>query len=80
VEDDDEPRYWYSAPYAWGYRRALTWEGWLFDIGVCVACFAIGPYVRSYDHPFKSLGLFFGLLAFLVIVRHWKGEPRSWDE
>ena len=59
---DDEPRYWYAAPYSWGYRPAI-----------------IGPYVRQDAHPFKSLGLFFGLLALMLAVHRWKGEPVSRD-
>lgn len=74
----DEPRYWYGArPYGWGYRRALTWEGWLFDIGIFVTCIGISPYVRQPAHLLKSLGLFFGLLVLAVAVRHCKGEPNS---
>jgi len=77
----DEPRYWYAArAHRWGYRRAQSWQGWLFDIGVFVTCIAISPYVREPAHPFKSLGLFFGLLVLFLAVRYWKGEPNSWDE
>jgi hypothetical protein len=71
---EDEPRYWFSAP-RWGQRRAITWQGWAFDVGAVLACFAVGPYVRALTHPFKSLGLFFALLAMFVTVRRWKGEP-----
>jgi len=77
--DDDEPRYWYGAPYSWGFRPAITREGWAFDLAICLALFAIGPYVRQDAHPFKSLGLFFGLLALDLAVRRWKGEPSSRD-
>ena len=76
---DDEPRHWYAAPYPWGYRPAISWEGWVFDIVVVLACFGIGPYVRQDAHPFKSLGLFFGLMALMLAVRRWKGEPAGRD-
>jgi hypothetical protein len=33
--------------------------------------------VRQPAHPFKSLGLFLGLLVLFLAVRHWKGEPDS---
>ena len=72
---DDEPRYWYRVPTSWGYRHAITWEGWVFDIVGVLALFGIGPYVRQPTHPFKSLGLVFGILAFTVAVHRWKGEP-----
>jgi hypothetical protein len=77
--DEDEPRYWYAAPYAWGYRPAITWEGWAFDMAILLACIAMGPYVRQDAHPFRSLGLFFGLLALGLAIRRWKGEPYSRD-
>jgi len=72
---DDDPRYWFSEKSWWGARRAVTWEGWAFDIGACLALFATAPYVRQPTHPFQSLGTIFGLLALIVVVRHWKGEP-----
>jgi hypothetical protein len=60
----DEPRYWYAArPYRWGYRRPLTWEGWLVDIALFASVVGISPYVREREHPIQSLGLVFGLLA-----------------
>jgi hypothetical protein len=79
---DDEPRYWYAArPHRWwGYRRPLTWEGWAFDLGALLACFAIAPYVQATTHPYKSLGLFFGLIVLVLAVQHWKGEPNNWDD
>ena len=72
----DDLKYWYGEKSWWGSRRAITWEGWAFDIGVCVAALAIVPYVNAPTHPFKSLGLFFALLLVMAAVRHFKGEPR----
>jgi hypothetical protein len=74
----DEPRYWYAARrYRWGYRRPLTWEGWLADIAMFATVVGISPYVREREHPFQSLGLVFGLLALYVAIGHWKGEPND---
>jgi hypothetical protein len=77
----DETQYWYAArPHRWwGYRRPLTWQGWLFDLGVIGASAAMSPYVRERAHPFTSLGLVFGLIVLTVAVGHWKGEPNSWE-
>ena len=76
----DEPRYWYAArPYRWGYRRPLTWEGWLVDIALFGSLLGISPYVNEREHPLQSLGLVFGLLALYVAIAHWKGEPNNWD-
>jgi hypothetical protein len=35
--------------------------------------------VRQDAHPFRSLGLFFGLFALALAIRRWKGEPYSRD-
>jgi len=76
---DDTPRYWFSAKrFGLGWRTAVTWEGWVVDLTWLVTFLAISPYVRSHEHPFRSLGLVFGLLAFFILIRHWKGEPGPW--
>jgi hypothetical protein len=73
---DDTPRYWFSAKrFGLGWRTPLTWEGWAVDLTWLASCIAIARYLRSPDHPLRSLGLFFSLIAFFVCVRHWKGEP-----
>jgi hypothetical protein len=77
---DDEPRYWYGARrYLWGRRQPLTWEGWLVDIGFLATILGISPYARALTHPFKSLGLVFGLIALYAVIAHWKGEPNDRD-
>jgi len=74
---DDRPLYWYGAPlYPWGRRMAQTWEGWLVDAIWFISFVSISPYVQERQHPFKSLGLVFGLLAFFLAINRWKGEPR----
>ena len=76
----DEPRYWFAARrYRWGYRRPLTWEGWLVDIALLVIFLGISPYVSERDHPLQSLGLVFGLIALYLAIAHWKGEPNDRD-
>lgn len=71
----DEPRYWYAAKSWWGYRRPLTWEGWLVDIGLFATMLGISPYVKEREHPFQSLGLVFALIVLYLVIAHWKGEP-----
>jgi len=76
----DEPRYWFAARrYRWGYRRPLTWEGWLVDITLFVIFLGISPYASERDHPLQSLGLVFGLIALYLAIVHWKGEPNDRD-
>ena len=52
----------------------LTWEGWLLDAVRFVTFVGISPYVQELQHPFKSLGLVFGLLAFFLAISRWKGH------
>jgi hypothetical protein len=54
-------------------------RGWAFDIAIFRALAGMGLYVRQDAHPFRSLGLFFGLLALVLAVHRWKGEPASRD-
>jgi hypothetical protein len=46
-----------------------TYAVWLT---VWLACF---PFMRSLQHPFQSLALFFGMLTVLLVMCEWKGEP-----
>jgi hypothetical protein len=78
---DDMPRYWYAAKrYRWGPRLPQTWEGWLVDIVLFVTLVVIAPWVQERRHPFQSLGLVFGLIAFSLVISRWKGEPQTWDD
>jgi hypothetical protein len=78
---DDGTRYWFAAKrYRWGWRMPLTWEGWLVDAIWFVTFIGISPYVQERQHPFKSLGLVFGLIALFLTISHLKGEPRRWDD
>lgn len=72
-------RYWYSAPqFGFGYRAAITWEGWAADLALWVGLLALGRSLHGPDHPLLKLGCFFGLIAALLVIRHWRGEPKSW--
>jgi hypothetical protein len=78
---DETPRYWFAAKrYRWTSRMPQTWEGWLVDAIWVVTFIGISPYVQHSQHPFKSLGLVFGLVALFLAIRHWKGEPQRWDD
>ena len=46
------------------------------------AIFAVaGLWIRGHqqEHPMRQLGFFFGVLAATLVVRRWKGEPKSWS-
>jgi hypothetical protein len=77
------PRYWYSSPRyrLWPYRRPLTWEGWLVDVGLAVIGVCVSPLLRADSHhPMTGLGLVFGLLVIYMAIKRWKGEPQRWDD
>jgi hypothetical protein len=65
--------------YHWGWRRPQAWEGWLVDAIWFITFIGTSPYVQERQHPFKSLGLVFGLIVFFLAIGRWKGEPQRWD-
>ncbi|MGA8706826.1 MAG: hypothetical protein WB646_07525 [Steroidobacteraceae bacterium] len=73
---DDMPRYWFGPKqYGWGPRSALNWQGWT-AYGIWLAVWIAGfPFMRSLQHPFKSLAYFFGMIVVLYGMCRWKGEP-----
>lgn len=73
---DDMPKHWFGPrQWGWGPRQALNWQGRV-AYGVWVTLWFAGfPFMRSYEHPFSSLGYFFGMLAVLHVMCWWKGEP-----
>ena len=72
----DTPHYWFSAPqWGFGARLPVSWEGWLAD-GVWLALWlAMSPYMRSREHGLHGLGVLFAMLAILLAMHRWKGEP-----
>lgn len=77
---DDTPRYWYGAKSClFGTRLPLTWEGWLVDAVWLALWIGMSPFIRSREHGLQGLGIFFGMLALLLAIRHWKGERKRWD-
>jgi hypothetical protein len=79
---NNTPRYWYTEKrYLFGQRFPLTWEGWLVDAVWCASFLGIAPLLRKdSQHPLWGLGLFFGLIAVFMAIRHWKGAPQRWDD
>jgi hypothetical protein len=77
----DMPRYWFSTPrFGFGYRRPVTWEGWAVDLTVFAMFALAGLWIHGHqkEHPMLQLGFFLGVLATALVVRHRKGEPKSW--
>ena len=74
---NNTPRYWYTEKrYLFGQRFPLTWEGWLVDALWCASVLGLSPFLRKEgQHLLWALGLFFGLIAVFMTIRHWKGAP-----
>ncbi len=75
----DEPRYWFAARrYGWGWGLPLTWEGWVVA-GVWLCLFlAATPRLRSHRHIPEHALFVVAMLAGLLGVCYWKGEPPRW--
>jgi hypothetical protein len=58
-----------------GGRQPVDWRGWVTIAVWMTVWLASIPFVNSPDHPFLSLGFFFGWLAVWIAVSEWKGEP-----
>jgi hypothetical protein len=73
---DESSRYWFSAKrFGLGWRTPLTWQGWAVDLGFLALIVATSPWFRGGSHPLLQIGSVFCLLALLVTIRHFKGEP-----
>lgn len=73
------PRYWFRAKrYGWGWGLPLTWEGWVVLAVWFGILFTIMPLLELPKH-FGLLALFvIGMVAALVAICFWKGEPPRW--
>ncbi len=73
------PRYWFPAKrYGWGWGLPRTWEGWAVLLGflaLLVAGTVIVPPGRSLTGFIVYTGV---LVALLVFICWWKGEPPRW--
>ena len=75
----DKPRYWFAAKrYGWGWGLPLTWEGWVvFAVWLGIFLAAI-PMWRSPRHVFEHALFVVVMVAALLGVCYWKGEPPRW--
>jgi hypothetical protein len=72
----DMPRYWFGPKqYGWGPRPPLNRQGWVAYAVWFTVWLAGFPFMRSQQHPFQSLAFFCGMLAVLLGMCEWKGEP-----
>ncbi len=61
------------------FRRG--WAGWLVAAVLCASFLGISPLLRKdSQHPLWGSGLFFGLIAVSLAIRHWKSAPQRWDD
>jgi hypothetical protein len=75
----DKPRYWFRAKrYGWGWGLPLTWEGWVVLVVWLGIFLAAIPLLHLPQHIGEHLLFVAGMVAVLVGVCYWKGEPARW--
>ena len=75
----DKRRYWFAAKrYGWGWGPPLTWEGWVFLLTWLAAFLTFVPFLRSLQHPVLHVLFVLAMIAALLGVCYWKGEPSRW--
>jgi hypothetical protein len=75
----DKPRYWFRAKrYGWGWGLPLTWEGWVV-LAVWLGIFLTAiPLLHLRQHIGEHFLFVASMVAMLVGVCYWKGEPVRW--
>ena len=77
--DFTPPRYWFPAKrYGWGWGLPSTWEGLVVLVGylaLLVALILLVPVDRHPNWFWTGLGT---LIASLIAICWWKGEPPKW--
>jgi len=74
-----KPRYWFPAKtYGWGWGLPSTWQGWLVLGGYVGLLVALCVLVSAYRHPFWFWTALMALMAGLIAICWWKGEPPKW--
>ena len=75
----DQPRYWFRAKrYGWGWGLPLTWEGWVVFAVWLGGFIAAVPSLRLSQHTSAHILFVVAMVAALVGVCYWKGEPARW--
>jgi hypothetical protein len=75
----NNPRYWFAAKrYGWGWGLPLTWEGWVvFAVWLGIFLATI-PLLRPQHHLVECVLFVVAMVAVLIGVCYWKGEPPRW--
>ena len=72
-------RYWFAAKrYGWGWGRPLTWEGWVVYTLWFVSFICAAPFLGLRRHLLPHLAIVVGMIAILIGICYWKGEPARW--
>jgi hypothetical protein len=75
------PRYWFRAKrYGWGWGLPLTWEGWSVLAAWLTIFIAAIPLFQLPQHRVVHALFIVGMLAALLAVCFWKGEPARWRQ
>jgi len=70
------PRYWFRAKrFGWGWGLPLTWEGWVVYAAWFAVVLSVAPSLRRPEHRVAHALFVIGMIAVLIAVCYWKGEP-----
>jgi hypothetical protein len=71
--------YWFAAKrYGWGWGLPLTWQGWVvYALWIAVLLGSI-RFLHLRQHPFGHVAFLIGMIAVLLGICFWKGEPARW--
>jgi hypothetical protein len=73
------PRYWFPAKtYGWGWGQPSTWEGWVVLGGYLSVLVALCVLVLADCHPYWFCTELMPIIAGLIVICWWKGEPPRW--
>ncbi|MGH9644590.1 MAG: hypothetical protein ACRD3Q_19475 [Terriglobales bacterium] len=74
-----KPRYWFAAKrYGWGWALPLTWEGWVVYTVWLAVFLAVVSFLRFRAHRPEHVAIIIGMVAMLLGISYWKGEPPRW--
>ena len=79
MADKSPPHYWFPAKtYGWGWGLPITWQGWLVFLAA-LGLFACGAFLFSPQDMLVGYIVYeVVIVALLVGICWWKGEPPRW--
>jgi hypothetical protein len=79
--NSNDPRYWFRAKrYGFGWGLPLAWQGWVFFL-LWLLLVPLGLRFLTSDSKAMRWAFIAAMVALLLVVCYWKGEPagRRWN-